>query len=76
MDDRINLARYAYVLTRLEPTNDKGESWKREDYRDFARRMYAWVQDDRDRKELVTAIYLYVYLTREKEEKRYGDIDE
>lgn len=76
MDDRINLARYAYVLTRLEPTNDKGESWKREDYRDFARRMYAWVQDDRDRKELVTAIYLYVYLTREKEENRYGNIDE
>lgn len=76
MDDRINLARYAYVLARLEPSDDKKEPGKREKYREFARLMYKWAQDERDRKELVTAIYLYVYLTREKEEEeRYGDTD-
>lgn len=75
MDDRINLARFAYVLTRLEPSDDKGNAEARERYRAFERQMYAWVQNEQDRRELVTAIYLYVYLNR-KEESENGDIDE
>jgi CRISPR-associated protein Csm1 len=75
MDDRINLARFAYVLTRLEPSDDKGNAEARERYRAFEKQMYAWVQNEQDRKELVTAIYLYVYLNR-KEESENGDIDE
>ena len=64
MDDRINLARFAYVLARLEPDDDKDKEQKAA-YSQFSKRMYNWVQNEKDRRELVTAIYLYVYLHRE-----------
>ena len=66
MDDRINLARFAYVLTRLEPEGDDQKE-RRQEYRSFVRTMYQWVQDEEERRQLVTAIYLYVYLNRKKE---------
>ena len=68
MDDRINLARFAYVLTRLEPEGEEQKA-RRDAYRSFVRTMYEWVQNTKDRRELVTAIYLYVYLNRKKEEE-------
>ena len=64
MDDTINLARFAYVLARLEPDDDKDKEQKAA-YSQFSKRMYNWVQNEKDRRELVTAIYLYVYLHRE-----------
>ena len=66
MDDRINLARFAYVLTRLEPEGEEQKE-RRQAYRSFVRTMYQWVQDEEERRQLVTAIYLYVYLNRKKE---------
>lgn len=67
MDDRMNLARLAYALTRLEPSEDSERPEAREQYLAFSKKIYRWVQEPEDRRELVTAIYLYVYLNREGE---------
>lgn len=61
MDDKINLARFAYVLSRLEPTEGK----EKEEYKKFSKQMFQWVQKSEDKRQLVTAIYIYVYLYRE-----------
>lgn len=55
--DRINLARYAYLLARMEPRDNS----KREQYRSFSQAMYRWALNQQDRQQLITAIYLYVY---------------
>lgn len=60
--DRMNLARYAYLLARMEPT-DKS---KQKVYRQFADRMYGWGISAIDRQQLITAIYLYVYTERKQ----------
>ena len=51
----------------MEPDRDAGRE-QREAYRMFSEKMYQWIRDDEDRRQLITAIYLYTYLTREKEE--------
>ncbi len=61
--DQINIARYAYLLSRMEPKNKK-DIEKRRIYREFSEKLYRWILNDKDRKELITAIYLYAYLTR------------
>lgn len=60
---KINIARYAYTLARLEPPKTADEKY-RILYRDFSSNMYKWMQDEQDRKELMTAIYIYIYLNR------------
>ena len=60
-EGRINLARYAYLLARLEPKRSSPQ-WNA--YRDFADRMYRWALDKTERGQLITAIYLYVYKNR------------
>lgn len=59
--ERLNLARYAYMLARLRP--------KKSDptyalYDDFSKQMYGWACQPQDRHQLITAIYLFVYMTR------------
>lgn len=66
MEERINLARFAYALARLAPSDEKDRE-KSEAYQRFSRTMYDWVQDKKHRKQLVTAILMYVYLHRERE---------
>lgn len=63
--DKINIARYVYLLSRMEPDKDAdaGEALKR--YRTFADRMLQWIQDERDTRQLKTAIQIYAYMTRE-----------
>jgi len=67
--EKINFARYVYILSRLEP--EEGKDLKQtklyQSYKIFSRKMYQWIKDDEECRQLVTAIYLYVYLTREKE---------
>ena len=66
--EKINTARYVYLLSRMEPEDDK----KREDYRKFSKKMYEWSKDGKNRKELITAIYLFIYLNRnEGEDEKY-----
>lgn len=66
-DKKINLSRFAYLLGRLEPDKDAKEDTK-ELYKEFSKKMYMWMKDENDSKELLTAIYIYVYLHREREE--------
>lgn len=66
-EERFNRARYVYFLSRMEPGQDSPREQK-EAYRRFSQKMYQWSDDKEDCREVITAIYLYVYLTREKEE--------
>lgn len=56
--DRINIARFAYMLARLEPKKESSL------YKEFSKKMYEWILRDDDKKQLVTAIYIYIYLER------------
>ena len=38
-------------------------------YKDFAQAVYIWAPREKERNELILAIYLYVYLIREREQK-------
>lgn len=66
-DEKINFARYVYLLSRLEPGKDAAPEQK-EAYREFSSKMYRWMKSGEDCRQLKTAINLYAYLTREKEE--------
>ena len=60
-NDKLNLARYAYLLARLQPKRSSGSYAL---YNEFPKQMYAWACSGTDRLQLVTAIYLYVYMNR------------
>lgn len=63
--EKINLARYAYTLARLEP---KKKDPTHGVYQEFSEKMYRWAGSDEDRKELITAIYIHVYEKRKRKE--------
>lgn len=63
--EKINFARFVYLLSRLEP--DK-EGEEKETYRQFSRKMYEWVQSEKDCRQLKTAMNIYAYMNREKED--------
>lgn len=62
--DRLNIARMAYLLARNRPTSDNDRIKK---HMELERKLYNWIQSDKDRKELITAIYIYVYMNRGNE---------
>lgn len=63
-DNHLNLARFAYVLARMEPKKD--QRLKQETYRQVRNQLYQWYQSDVDRQQLITAIELLVYYSRDK----------
>lgn len=68
--DKINFARYVYLLSRLEPDRNASPEQKAA-YRKFSSKMYQWYQGenaDADCRHLRTAMNLYAYLKRDKEE--------
>ena len=65
-NEKIHIARYVYLLSRMEP-DEKSDPEIKALYRKFSEKMYLWSQDKKDRKELITAIYLYVYMHRSDE---------
>lgn len=67
--EKLNIARFAYLLARLRPDSDNASDEQTENYNKFAMNMYKWIQDEKDCKQLKTAIYIYIYMTREREEK-------
>ena len=67
-DERINFARFVYVLSRLEPGPDSPPEEKTL-YKQFAGKMTEWINNTNDRRQLKTAMTLYSYLTRNEEEK-------
>lgn len=66
-DEKINLARYAYLLARMQP-GEKAPAEEKELYREFSQKMYQWMLKDEDCRQAVTAIYIYVYTIRETAE--------
>jgi len=66
--DRVNIARCAYLLGRLIP-NEKASDVEREAYSRFSRDVYKWILNEEDRRQLLTAINIYLYLNRNKEDK-------
>lgn len=69
-NDRLNIARFAYLLARLRPLGDNVSEETLEKYNSFAKDMYKWIRDKEERRRLVTAIYIYVYMHRESEENK------
>ena len=63
-DDNLNIARFAYVLARMQPQNPKLIPI----YDEFSKAMYKWINSDKDKKELFTALNLLLYYLRDKEE--------
>ncbi len=64
-DEKINLARYVYTLSRMAPKENATQSEK-DMYEEFSKNMYSWIKDEKSRKQAITAIYIYVYTIREK----------
>lgn len=65
--DRINLARFAYVLARMKPKKEAPQQM--EHYHCVRTQLYEWFKERSDRDELLTALQLQVYRMREKGEK-------
>ena len=76
-EEKINIARLAYILARLEPQKpnkgkevDKEEFEKaKENYMEFSKKVYKWIKNEEDSKQMKTAILLYVYNNRKLEEE-------
>ena len=64
-DEKVNFARFIYLLSRLEPQEDGPRKRK---YQSFSRNMCEWVRSEEDCRQLKTAITLYAYRKREKGE--------
>ena len=62
--EKVNLPRFLYTIARLKPEEDDGH------YEEFAKDMYKWVLNRKDIKQIILALTMYVYLTRE--ENNYG----
>jgi CRISPR-associated protein Csm1 len=65
--DQINLARYAYLLARMEPAKKNSEAFRH--YNEFSSKMYQWAQTCEDRLQLIAAICIFVYAHRRKKEE-------
>ena len=65
--DKINFARFVYLMSRLEPGSSAPKE-KKMLYRAFSEKMCEWIRCDRDCRQLKTAINLYVYYKREEKD--------
>ena len=66
-NEGINFARFVYLLARMEP-NSKATIAEKEAYKEFSDHMYKWYQNEKDCRELKTAINIFVYSLRVREE--------
>lgn len=62
-EEKINLARIAYAIARLEPE----EKELMDIYREFKKSLYTWILNEKDLNEAITAINIIIYLNREEE---------
>lgn len=65
--DKINFARFVYLMSRLEPGSSAPKE-KKMLYRAFSEKMCEWIRCDRDCRQLKTAINLYAYYKREEKD--------
>ncbi|MGI6141473.1 MAG: type III-A CRISPR-associated protein Cas10/Csm1 [Caldicoprobacterales bacterium] len=69
--DRINIARLVYLLARREPGRNAPKQLK-DEYASFTTSLYKWALNREDRQQLITAIMIYIYTMRDKEENENG----
>jgi CRISPR-associated protein Csm1 len=62
---KLNIARLAYMLSRLAPEKNAPAEYK-ELYDEFSRKLYEWSSNSNDRREIIMAIYIYAYLQRKQ----------
>lgn len=67
-NEKINFARYVYLLARLEP-GQKAAPEQKKLYQAFAEKMYQWIGSDGDCRQLKTVMNLYAYMKRERKEQ-------
>lgn len=60
--NRLDVARCAYLLARAEPRGEAG----RNAYTRFSSSVMEWIMDDKKRAEFITAIYIYIYMMRQR----------
>jgi len=65
-NNKINFARYVYLLSRMEPKED-ASILEKENYAEFSKKMYNWIKSDKDCRELITAMNIYSYIQRNNE---------
>lgn len=67
-ENRLNIARFAYLLARVRPEDENSPDYneKLKRFNVFKKQVYNWIQDENDARQLVTAIYLFVYTERER----------
>lgn len=72
-EEKINFARFVYLIARLEPERDASPEQKQL-YKTFSTQMYQWLsekdkaQKDKNCRQLKTAMTIYAYLDRKQEE--------
>lgn len=67
--DRLNIARLAYLLARREcPRGASPEAVRL--YAEFTRKVYQWALDPENRRQLLTAMMIFVYTRRAQREDR------
>ncbi len=65
--DKINFARFVYLISRMEP-GEKASDEEKANYTDFSKKMCDWIRSPKDCRQLKTAINLYAYLVRERQD--------
>ena len=65
--DHVNFARCVYLLARLRPDEKKASEALKDAYRTFSHNVLDWARDPEQRRQLITAIYIYVYQKRGRE---------
>jgi len=66
-DGKISLARLAYLIARRDPGSRARES-EQKNYLELRSKLYDWSINEKTRQELITAIMLSAYETRERRE--------
>ncbi len=64
--EKINVARLAYQLGRMEPDKNATKG-KKENYQLLCKNFMSWATDEKERKQLITAILMIIYINRKGE---------
>lgn len=67
-DVKLNIARLAYLLGRMAPSNDKSEEYTR--YEEFERKLMQWIKfsnHSEEKEQFIMAAQLYIYENRKKD---------
>ncbi len=64
-EEKINIARAAYLLARMDPSSAE----RKKEFAHFSANIFSCFLNENERQELITAIYIYVYMVRQRSEE-------